>query len=94
VRRLLAALVLVVFATLATTDAVACPDGCPSANSTTAADHCNNAGICFFCTGGVVPATAPPVLAPFITQLPVPFLPLCAVPAFSTGVPDHPPRCA
>ena len=93
-RRGLAVLVLIVFAGLATTDAVACPDGCQAASSQSAADHCNDTGICLFCTGGVFPATTPPAMAPLITQLPAPVLSIAAAPAFSIGVPDHPPRRA
>jgi hypothetical protein len=93
VRRIFVAFFIVVFATLATTDGVACPDGCQSATSPTAADHCNDSGICFFCTGAVVTTSALPV-TPFMTQLPAPDLPVVAVPACSIEIPDHPPRRA
>ena len=93
-RRVLAVFLLVVFAGLATTDTVACPDGCQAASSESTADQCNDTGICLFCTGGVVPATVPPALAPLGAQLPPPVLSIAGVPVFSIGVPDHPPRRA
>ena len=85
---------LVVFAGLAATDAVACPDGCQTASSQSAADRCNDTGMCLFCTGGVVEATTPDGIAPPITQLPAPVLSIVAVPVLSLAVPDHPPRRA
>ena len=94
VRRLLAAIVLVVFIGLVTTDAVACPDGCQAAPSGSAADHCNDTGICLFCTGAVVEAIAPVAMAPMITQLPVPVSFADTVSVCSIGVPDRPPRRA
>jgi hypothetical protein len=94
VRRLLAACLLVVFATLATMDAVACPDGCQTSGSSSAADQCSNSGVCIFCTGGVV-AVAPLVVpVPLVAVLTEPTFAL-TTPAFRPGhVPDRPPRIA
>jgi hypothetical protein len=92
VRRLLAACLLVVFAALATTDAFACPDGCRTAASPTAAEHCNVTGNCVFCTGGLMTFAIAPVPTPLFVFLPSSEL---ASPAPTLPPPvslDHPPR--
>lgn len=63
-RPFLGVCVLIVFATLASADGLACPDGCQAATSTSAADHCNASGSCVFCTGALVMLDANPVAAP------------------------------
>ena len=92
VRRLVAISLLVLFAALVTTDAIACPDGCQSASCQMATDHCNGLGICVFCSGGVVPVAAELALVPVVTELPAPHVCASALPVPSTAVPDHPPR--
>jgi hypothetical protein len=92
VRRLLAVCLLALFAVLATTDAVACPDGCQSAGSPATADHCNATGGCVFCSGGVAAVAAPMTIAPLIMVLPAPLPVASAFPALSAAVLDHPPR--
>jgi hypothetical protein len=94
VRRLLAACLLVVFATLATTDAVACPDGCQSAGSPTGADRCNATGNCVFCTGGVIQLAEHTAIAPQFVALPAPVFADQTPPILSAAVLDHPPRLA
>lgn len=92
VRRLFAVCLLVVFATLVTTDAVACPDGCQSAGSPSAADHCNGSGACIFCTGGVVQAATLAMPAPLVAEAPAPYFTVLAPPVLPSAVPDRPPR--
>ena len=92
VRRLLAACLLVVFAALATTDIFACPDGCQTAASPTAAEHCNVTGNCVFCTGGLMTFAIAPIPTPLFVLLPSSEL---ATPPPTLPVPvslDHPPR--
>ena len=92
VRRLLAACLLVVFAALATADTFACPDGCQTAASPTAAEHCNVTGNCVFCTGGLVTFASAPVATPLFVLLPSSEL---ATPPPILPLPvslDHPPR--
>ena len=92
VRRLLAVCLLVLFASLATTDAIACPDGCQSADSQSAADHCNATGACVFCSAAVVAVAAPITFAPVTTRQPAPLPLALTFPASSGVVLDHPPR--
>jgi hypothetical protein len=92
VRRLLAACLLVVFAALATTDIFACPDGCQTAASPTAAEHCNITGNCVFCTGRLMTFAIAPIPTPLFVLLPSSEL---ATPPPTLPVPvslDHPPR--
>jgi hypothetical protein len=92
VRRPLAACLLVVFAALATTDTFACPDGCQTAASPTAAEHCNVTGNCVFCTGGVVTFAIASVPTPLFVSLPSSEL-TTLPPTLSLPVSlDHPPR--
>ena len=92
VRRLLAVCLLVVFASLATTDAIACPDGCQSADSQSAADQCNATGTCIFCSAAVVVVAAPIALAPGPTRHAAPLPLVLTLPVSSGVVLDHPPR--
>jgi hypothetical protein len=92
VRRFLAACLLTMFAALATADTFACPDGCESANTPSAADHCNVTGSCVFCSGGVVALAIP---APSVDLLLAVADPSDRVlrPAFRpASALDHPPR--
>jgi len=93
-RRFLVACLLVVFASLATIDTVACPDGCQSASSSSAADRCNDTGGCLFCSGGVVVVSAHIVMAPLTAVLPASLHTTPAPPLRSAAVPDRPPRPA
>ena len=93
-RRLIAACLLVVFAALATTDAVACPDGCQAASTPGAADQCNATGNCLFCTGGVVAVAADVAIAPLTVSWSPQVLPVPQRPLRYASVPEHPPRPA
>ena len=92
VRRLLAACLLVVLVAMATTEGIACPDGCQSAGSPSAADRCNDSGACIFCTGGVVAVATKIVAAPQVPVLPAPLSPIVAPAILPSAVPDRPPR--
>jgi hypothetical protein len=92
VRRLLAVSLLVLFATLAMADAMACPDGCQEASSEATADQCDSPGMCVFCTGAVVAVEALVPIAPFITPLPASLPPVPAFPTLPAAVLDRPPR--
>jgi len=92
VRSLLAACSLVVFVALATTDTFACPDGCQTAGSAAAAEHCNVTGNCVFCTGGLVTFAIAPIPTPLFFSLPSSDL-ATPPPPLRLPVPlDHPPR--
>ena len=93
-RRLVAALVIVVFATLLAADALACPDGCQSCDTPAGADPCNNTGACLICVRGLVSVTATPDLAPFVTELPAPISVPLLPSTFDASVPHQPPRLA
>jgi len=92
VRRLIAACLLAVFAMLATADAYACPDGCQSASSASAADRCNSSGQCVFCTGAVVALAPHVLLEPISETLPTRDAQDPTAPFAPGTVPDHPPR--
>jgi hypothetical protein len=55
VRRLLAAVILVLFASLNAMDGVCCPDGCTHNKQSVSQQHTPEAadGMCMFCLGGV-----------------------------------------
>jgi hypothetical protein len=91
-RRLVVACLLAVFAILATADAFACPDGCQSARSASAADRCNDSGQCVFCTGAVVVHAPQLMLEPISEALPTKDVqdPQASFPPVT--VPDRPPR--
>ncbi|HKW00024.1 MAG TPA: hypothetical protein VJN96_09365 [Vicinamibacterales bacterium] len=91
-RRLLAACLLVVFAALATADTFACPDGCQTAASPTAAEHSNATGNCVFCTGGLVTFAIAPVPTPRFVSLPSADLGTPPPPLRLPVSLDHPPR--
>lgn len=90
--RRLAACLLVVFAALATTDAFACPDGCQTAASPTAAEHCNVTGNCVFCAGGLLTFPIAPVPTPLFVSLPSSELATVPPTLSLTVTLDHPPR--
>jgi len=92
VHRLLAVCLLLVFAALSTTDALACPDGCQAAATSSAADHCNATGTCLFCTGGVASVAKVIAVAPLTASWPPQGLPVSQRPLRVAAVPDHPPR--
>jgi hypothetical protein len=92
VRRFLAAWLLVVFAALATGDALACSDGCKHAGTVTAADECTAMGGCVFCTGSVIPAAKHVAVAPVIAVVPAPVVSVNTPLVLPRTVPDHPPR--
>jgi len=90
---LLAACLLVLFATQMATDAVACPDECRQA-STQGSDCCGTSGACVFCGAGAVLFAAADVVAHISLSLPVAEPELTAPPRSTTNVPDRPPRVA
>ena len=94
-RRLVAAAILVLFASLNAIDGIRCPDGCAhereSASQQPHGDHAGD-GSCMLCLGGIDGAVGP-VLAPsgmLATRVGHPPL-RSHVDAFSHP-PDHPPR--
>jgi hypothetical protein len=92
VRRLLAACLLVLFATLATADTLVCPDGCLAARSQAVATQCNASGQCVFCTGGIVTHAPQVVVEPITGPVPVRDVPQQAPPIQPALALDHPPR--
>jgi hypothetical protein len=92
VRRVLAACVLMLFAALATTDMLACPDGCRTASSTASADQCNATGQCVFCGAAVVLYPPPLPVEPMTGPLAVQDAPQPKPPFQPPLAPDHPPR--
>jgi hypothetical protein len=92
VRRFLAACLVALFATLATADTFACPDGCLCAASLAAAAHCDATGACVFCSAAAMIA-APPAAIVDVAATAVDFAPQAfTAPFFSLTPPDHPPR--
>jgi hypothetical protein len=65
VRRLLAAALLILFASLNAIDGICCPDGCTHERESTLQQHGDHSGdgSCMLCLGGIDSAAAP-VLAP------------------------------
>ena len=94
VRKLVAAMTLVLFASLNAIDGVCCPDGCTDEPASTSQHHdpASSDGACVLCLGGVesaVPQSPSPSV--ILTDRIAPSLathPLCA----PTDPPDHPPR--
>jgi hypothetical protein len=94
VRRLLAAAVLTVFASLNAIDGICCPDGCTHEQSSTSQhdDRQSSNGACVLCVGGVESSIA---LAPLPSVI---LTNRIALPLFThhldapTDPPDHPPR--
>jgi hypothetical protein len=94
VRRLLAAAMLILFASLNAIDGICCPDGCTHEQSSTPQPHERQSsdGTCVLCVGGVESSIA-------LAQLPSPIVTSrIALPLFThhldapTDPPDHPPR--
>ena len=94
VRRLLAAVMLVLFASLNAMDGVCCPDGCTHEEQSSAQQHKSESadGICMLCLGGVDSSASQDLsprgivtdrvgLPPFAHHLDAPSDPV-----------DHPPR--
>lgn len=94
VRRYLALCLVIVFATLATTDSVVCPDDCRSNATQSTADPCDAVRGCVFCAGGAVLFGADVVVTRASLSLPL-IDPAVNAPAGSIfNVPDRPPRRA
>jgi hypothetical protein len=94
VRRLLATVVLVVFASLNAMDGVCCPDGCTQEQQSPAQQHTpqSTGGICVLCLGGVDSAV-PQELSPFGTVTDRIGLPRIAHHLDAPSDPlEHPPR--
>jgi hypothetical protein len=93
VQRLVAALVLVIFASLSAIDGVCCPDGCTNeAQNTSPEQHAPDEGVCMLCTGGVT-FSVPDVLGPAIDRSADAAALLVPRPKDGTALPpDHPPR--
>jgi len=92
VRRALAAILLAVFAFLATADTFACPDGCQCASSRAAAARCDASGVCVFCTAAAMISVPPPAVVHFTPADLVADAPFLASPRPPVAPPDHPPR--
>jgi len=93
VRRLVAAAVLVLFASLNAIDGVCCPDGCNDEPSSTS-QHGQESpdGTCVLCLGGVESTSAPaPAAAGILTKRVAPLLATHPLDA-TADPPDHPPR--
>jgi len=90
--RLLATLLLVCFAALATTDAFFCPDGCRQATTAAASDHCNDSGACFLCTGACGQPSLVVSVIPVGLIISSPDLPSVGVPAAALAAVYRPPR--
>jgi hypothetical protein len=94
VRRLVAAAVLVLFASLNAIDGVCCPDGCTYEAASTSPQHGQESpdGTCVLCLGGVESAAAhAPAASGILTNRFASLLfthPLDA----PADPPDHPPR--
>ena len=92
VRRLLAACLLALFAALATTDALACSDGCRSNDCMSTTDRCAGPTGCIFCTGSVIVVPTHVFVAPVIGVVQAPVFSINAPLVITRAVPDHPPR--
>ena len=94
VRRLLAAAMLILFASLNAIDGICCPDGCTNEQPSTSQPHERQSsdGTCVLCVGGVESSIA---LAPLPSAIVTSRI---ALPLFThhldapTDPPDHPPR--
>jgi hypothetical protein len=93
VRRLVAAAIVVLFASLNAIDGICCPDGCTQEHETTSQhDRQSSDGACVLCLGGVesavpqVSAAAGSVTSRFAASLYTHHLDAPSEP------PDHPPR--
>ena len=93
-RRLAAAMMLVLFASLNAIDGICCPDGCTHEQASTSQhnDRESSDGSCALCLGGVEPTgLQPPSASGTVTNR-------FAPPLFThhldapTDPPDHPPR--
>jgi hypothetical protein len=94
VRRLVAATMFVLFASLNAIDGICCPDGCTHEQASTSQhdDRGASDGSCVLCLGGVesaVPPT-PPASVTVTNRFVAPLLTLH--PDAPTDPPDHPPR--
>ena len=93
-RRLVAAAMLVLFASLNAVDGICCPDGCTheQASASQHSDRESSDGSCVLCLGGVESA-APQTLpaSGIVTDRFTPLL-LTRYPDAPTEPPDHPPR--
>ena len=92
--RAAAAVIVVIFAFLLTTEAFACPDGCESASSSSASDQCNTTGKCIFCTGAVAVAATGVALVPLFERADTRTPPAPEHPVTRSLPLDHPPRRA
>jgi hypothetical protein len=94
VRRLVAAAVLVLFASLNAIDGVCCPDGCNDERSSTSQHQSQESpdGTCVLCLGGVESANATAPAASGILTKGVAPLPATHPLDATADPPDHPPR--
>jgi hypothetical protein len=94
VRRLVALVVMLVFASLIATDGICCPDGCTHEQeaSSQQPDQHSADGSCMLCLGGIDSAAAPALLpSGFVTNR----IGLAALSSHLdalTAPPEHPPR--
>jgi hypothetical protein len=94
VRRLVAAAMLVLFASLNAIDGICCPDGCTHEQASTSPHHDRESsdGRCVLCLGGV--ESAGPQAASGAGTVTIRFAPLLFTHHLDapTDPPDHPPR--
>ena len=93
-RRLLAAVILVVFASLNAIDGICCPDGCTHDRESTSQQHGDHSGdgSCTLCLGGINSAAAPVIAPAGLLATRVEFPPLMSHLDALANPPDHPPR--
>ena len=91
-RRFLAACLLILFAALAGSDALACSDGCRSSDCMGATQQCASTTGCIFCTGSVIVVPKHHFVAPLIAVVPAPMVSANTPLVVPRVVPDQPPR--
>ena len=93
-RRLLAAVILVVFASLNAIDGICCPDGCTHDRESTSQQHGDHSGdgSCMLCLGGIDSAAAPTLAPAGIVTTRVGHSPFEPHLDELANPPDHPPR--
>jgi hypothetical protein len=94
VRRLLAAAIVVLFATLNAVDGICCADGCTHEGASTSphSDRQSSYGSCVLCLGSLEPAAPQAASASGIVMDRCTLHPLARLLDAPTEPPDHPPR--
>jgi len=94
VRRFLAAVILVVFASLNAIDGICCPDGCAHERELTSQQQGDQSGdgSCMLCLGGIDSPTAPVLSHAGVLTNRIGIPPLSSHLDALASPPDHPPR--